>query len=164
MDAYFSHPIRGAAGESATPEQIKQACEECSDVAWQIEEDTGVALYIPADHDEFVQVAYKNQLISERGILLTDCDILSRRDFVLAYDPSGQMVSRGMRIEIEHALAINKPVFLFHEWNDNTERLLDKFLDCLCDKRACTICGQDTIPFWSYNFTPKNYITWKVVK
>ena len=162
MDAYFSHPIRGAAGESATPEQIKQACEECSEVAWQIEEDMGIVLYIPADHDEFVQVAYKNKLISERGILLTDCDILSRRDCVLAYDPSGEMVSRGMRIEIEHALAIGTPVFIFQEWDDNTERLLDKFLTCLYDKRACTICG--TGPIERHNFTPKTYITWKVVK
>ena len=162
VSAYFSHPIRGAAGESATPEQIKQACEECSEVAWQIEEDMGIVLYVPADHDEFVQVAYKSGLITERGILLTDCDILSRRDFVLAYDPSGSMVSRGMRIEIEHALAIGKPVFLFQEWNDHTERMLGKFLDCLGDKRACAVCGTGAI--WSHNFTPKNYITWKVVK
>jgi hypothetical protein len=156
MNAYFSHPIRGAAGESATPEQIKQACEECSEVAWQIEEDMGIVLYIPADHDEFVQVAYKNLLISERGILLADCDILSRRDFVLAYDPSGRMVSRGMRIEIQHALAIGKPVFIFQEWNENTERFLDKFLDCLDQHVACTLCGTGA---YRYDFTPTNYIT-----
>jgi len=155
MGGYFSHPIRGAAGESATPEQIKQACEECSEVAWQVEEDMGIVLYIPADHDEFVQSAYKNLLISERGILLTDCEILSRRDFVLAYDPSGEMVSRGMRIEIEHALAIHKPVFIFQEWNDHTERMLGKFLDCLADRKACEICGTGSI--WSHNFTPTNY-------
>jgi hypothetical protein len=162
MDAYFSHPIRGAAGESATPEQIKQACEECSDVAWQIEEDMGIVLYVPADHDEFVQVAYQNLLISERGILLADCEILSRRDFVLAYDPSAKLVSRGMRIEIEHALAIGKPVFIFQEWNDHTERMLNKFLDCLGDKRACAVCGTGLLE--QLRIAPKNYITWEVVK
>ena len=29
-------------------------------------------------------------LITERGLLLADCEILSRRDFVLAYDPTGR--------------------------------------------------------------------------
>lgn len=128
LSAYFSHPIRGAAGESATPEQIHRACRDCSWMARRIQTEMAIDLYVPADHDEFVQIAYKGGLLTERAILLTDCEILAKRDFVLAYDPSGQMVSRGMRVEIEHALAIGKPVFLFKNWNEWNSRRLHTFL------------------------------------
>jgi hypothetical protein len=59
---------------------------------------------------------------------LADCEILARRDILLAWDPSGKLVSRGVRIEIEHALAIGKPVFIFQNWDRDTWGRLEWFL------------------------------------
>jgi hypothetical protein len=117
LTAYFSHPIRGAKGPDATADDIFENCLHCSAVAHNIELETGIELYIPADHDEVINMAYNYGHISERGILEADCRILAKRDFVLAYARDGH-VSRGMRVEIEHALAIGKSVFMFGGWDE----------------------------------------------
>jgi hypothetical protein len=128
LSAYLSHSIRGPYGDAATPEQIKAACDEAIRRASQIERDMAIDLYVPARHDEFVQAAYRQGSISERGILLADCAILARRDIVMAWDPSDKMVSKGMRIECEHALSIGKQVFIFRHWDRETWGRLEWFL------------------------------------
>jgi len=117
LSAYFSHPIRGSKGANATTADIEENCKHCSEVARQIEQETGIKLYIPAAHDEVINMAYNHGHITERGILEADCRILAKRDFVLAYARDGH-VSRGMKVEIEHALAVEKSVFLFGRWDE----------------------------------------------
>lgn len=58
-------------------------------------------LYVPAEHDEFVQIAFDKKYIDETQILDTDCEIIRRCNLVIAYgDP---LRSRGMKVEIDYA-------------------------------------------------------------
>jgi len=75
-------------------------------------------------------MAYNHGHISERGILEADCRILAKRDFVLAYARNGH-ISRGMRVEIEYALAIKKSIFIFRKWSELTPMFFSHFLDIL---------------------------------
>jgi hypothetical protein len=166
LSAYFSHPIRGKAGPDATALEIDENCLHCSSIAHQIEAETGVKLYIPADHDEAIGLALKHGHISERGVLEADCRILAKRDFVLAYARDGY-ISRGMRVEIEHAISILIPVIVITHWNPGFPKL-GKLAPFLSQWRAfptykihpvCTLegCGGEALK--NFRFVAHNYLT-----
>lgn len=157
LSAYFSHPIRGTKGPDATAQDIIENCEHCSEVAHQIERETGITLYIPADHDEVINLAFTHGHITERGILEADCRILAKRDFVLAYAREGH-VSRGMKVEIEHALAIDIPVFIFEHWNDASGRF-KIFIRCTEENYVCGLCGQFLLDATNTKMSRHNYLT-----
>jgi len=65
-------------------------------------------LYVPAEHDEFVQIAYNNKMITESQILSVDCEIIDRSNLVIAY---GTYHSNGMKVEIEHSTQTDTPIY-----------------------------------------------------
>lgn len=119
ITAYFSHPIRGIKGAAATQEEIDANCKRAVDVASFIVLDCisyniDIDIYCPGRHDEFVQIAYQQKILTEDQILDIDCEILSRRDLLLAYAPDVS-ISNGMRREINHAIKLSIPNLIFSE-------------------------------------------------
>jgi hypothetical protein len=66
-------------------------------------------VYVPAEHEDFVQRAFERGYVDEKEILTVDCDIVQACCGVLAYAPDG-VLSNGMMVEINHAKAMGIPV------------------------------------------------------
>ena len=108
---YVSHSIRGKWGKDATPEQMDENNKAAiifgralrvffPEVEW----------YVPADHDEFVCLAYQKKFLSESQILEVDCEMIKIRDGILFYMPD-DYISGGMQIEKYFAIKHDKPMF-----------------------------------------------------
>ena len=108
--AYVSHSIRGKYGAAATNEQMEANNQKAIKFGKQLaKEFSNIKFYIPGEHDEFVLIAYQKGDLTETQILDIDCDIVSRCNFLVVYSPD-DYVSKGMQIEIDHAVFNNIPV------------------------------------------------------
>ena len=116
---YVSHYIRGPSGTAATIYEIENNIRRHKAIGTEIqaylidwEKMDGfpkAELYVPAAHDEFVQLAYRRHYINEEQILDVDCAIIERCNLLIAYDNPN--LSRGMQVEIKHALENGIPVY-----------------------------------------------------
>jgi len=111
MKVYVSHPIRGIHREKDTDEQ---AIMDKNNLMARI---FGMALrvkfpqhefYVPAEHEEFVVIAYRRAYMAEGSILDVDCQIIDTKDGLIFYNHQGEL-SNGMHTEREHACATGKP-------------------------------------------------------
>jgi nucleoside 2-deoxyribosyltransferase len=126
--AYMSHSIRGAAGNDATDEQMRENCKRASEFAAQFRElFPMVDLYVPGENDEFVQKAYRMGILTEEQILRVDCELIRERDFLLMYTPD-LSVSSGMAYEMKFADAVRKPVLFCPELSEDIVRYTRQFL------------------------------------
>ena len=115
MRYYLSHAIRGKAGPGASYDVQAKNCAEAIKVANYLRKlFPKLELYVPAEHELFIQIAYDSGRLSEKEILDVDCKIIDRQDGVLFYVPEGDELQGGRKIEYDHAVAINKPVCIFH--------------------------------------------------
>lgn len=96
---YCSHPIRGKLGDNATLEdqwkwirvmrgQSRKLQMNFPEVDW----------YVPADHDEFVQIAYGLGILDVDQILKVDGEIIKTCDAIVYFDLEGEF-SQGMLYE-----------------------------------------------------------------
>lgn len=113
MRFYLSHSIRGKYGNDATPTQIKENCNRILEIANSIRKQLDVDLYVPAEHEDFVQIAYKDNYLTEHQVLKIDCKIIDKCDGVIIFSPPDDPMQGGRAIEFEHAIATNKPVWVF---------------------------------------------------
>lgn len=121
MKIYFSHAIRGQVGPSATHDTQNTNCKAAQDMAANVLEllfrerpDINVEFYIPADHEDFVQIAYDEKIISEENILKIDCMIIKDRcDATIVYVPSWDKLQGGRKVEWKFAIENNLPVAVF---------------------------------------------------
>ena len=135
MKIYLSHAIRGAKGEAATREDQAANCQKARMFAARLRDSIRRALtcgvgwcevecregllvlagydtiYVPAEHEEFVQAAYNCGALSIEQILAIDCMIVSTCGALVAYGP----VSPGMQVEIDYAVERNIPVYYVKE-------------------------------------------------
>ena len=132
---YFSHPIRGMRGTKATTRDMVANCLRCSTIAHNLMIlERRIDLYVPADHDEIIALAYMNKILTEKQILALDCMILADRDFLLLYNPDAR-ISSGMRIERDFADAHCIPTFIMHTAGPTECTEFIKFLEALeCEK------------------------------
>ena len=117
---YMSHLIRGPKGEAATKKDIDYNIKTHINIGTQIkaylidwEKMSGLPkcdLYIPAEHDEFVQIAYNKKYMNEEQILDVDCAIIDKCDLLIAYGDFRQ--SRGMQVEINYAENNNMQIII----------------------------------------------------
>ena len=125
---YLSHYIRGPKGNEATQKDIAENIAKHIAIgteikAWLIdwEKMDGFPkcdLYIPAEHDEFVQIAYNKSYIKEEQILDVDCNIIRKCSLLIAWgDPSR---STGMTVEVEYAGRIGIPILFAVALNNST--------------------------------------------
>ena len=125
MKIYISHAIRGAKGDAATVEDMQannaialqfaklframlseaKAC-GCGSHSFRDSRSgnhvivpTDTELYVPAEHEEFVQFAMDMGVLNVQQVLDVDCEIVKTCDMILCIGP----VSPGMQIEIDCA-------------------------------------------------------------
>lgn len=127
---YLSHCIRGKDGIAATDEQMAANCQRAIDFANRLRNtvlNPDEEIYVPAEHDLFVAKAYRMGILDESDILKVDCDIIDDCDGVVVYDTGH--ISRGMEIEIRHAIASGIPVIYLSD--EFCVWAFDEWVDCL---------------------------------
>jgi hypothetical protein len=131
--AYFSHSIRGAKGDKATKADMEYNCQVAEMAADMLRANwPKLDLYVPAEHEDFVQRAFDHKYTPEKEILEIDCEILEQRDMLVAFSYRG-VISKGMDIEIRHADSLHIPVFIYEDV-DETLHLIKRILDWHYDK------------------------------
>ena len=114
MKFYLSHAIRGKAGPDASHDVQVKNCTNALRVANIIRRQfPKLVLYVPAENETFVQIAYDSGHLSEKQILDIDCKIIDNMDGVLVYVPENDELQGGRKIEHDHAVTTNKPVCVF---------------------------------------------------
>ncbi len=113
MRYYLSHAIRGAEGPEASHNIQAKNGAAAIKIADQLRAlFPPLDLYVPAENETFVQIAYDTGHLSEKQILDIDCRIIDNCDGVMIYVPEGKMQG-GRLVEYNHAVATNKPVMSF---------------------------------------------------
>jgi len=121
ITAYFSHTIRGKKGSDATPADMDANCAKAIQVAnWIRANITELELYVPAEHEDFVQLAYLEKMLTEQQILAIDCKILQNKtDFQIVLVENG-WTGGGIQIEIDAAKAKNMIIFYIRDMEPKT--------------------------------------------
>jgi len=128
ITAYFSHSIRGKKGKDATDEEVAENCHAAIKVAeWIREVIPELDLYVPAEHEDFVHITYRDKYLTEDQILEIDCKILERKDFHIVYEVGGWL-GGGIAKEIEAAKKYGKSIFYISKLDDFTAGLLIEFV------------------------------------
>lgn len=116
MRFYLSHSIRGKYGKNATPAQMMERCQRAIMVANIIRATfPSIELYVPAEHEDFVQRAYRCGYLTEQQILNIDCMIIDDCEGTLIFAPPDDPMCGGRIVEWEHTIATSKPVVTFNE-------------------------------------------------
>lgn len=114
MKVYVSHSIRGKYGKNATHTQMKENCDAVIVVANQLRKALPhIDFYVPAEHEDFVQIAYDIEYLSEDMILEIDCMIINGCNAVIVLVPDGDEFQGGRKIEYNYAIKRSIPVVVF---------------------------------------------------
>jgi hypothetical protein len=123
---YVTHSIRGQKGLNATEQDMIENCNLAMEFGnWLRKNYPGVEFYVPGDHEEFVRIAWMNNLLTEKEILSVDCEIILGCCGVIVYAPDGH-ISRGMKTEIDYAEELEIPILEVKNTGENF--ILEKFL------------------------------------
>ncbi len=115
MKYYLSHSIRGKAGPDASHDIQAKNCAAAIRIANGLRMFfPKLELYVPAENETFVQIAYDVGYLTEDQILNIDCYIIDNLDGVLVYVPDGDELQGGRKIEYDYAMAAGYPVYIFH--------------------------------------------------
>lgn len=110
IKVYISHSIRGIKAQDATHEDMVANNQRAIEFGTLLKlKFPSVDFYVPGDHDEFVIIAYEQDLITEEQILDIDCMVIESRDIVLNYIHD-QYISNGMLRENMYAQAAGKTI------------------------------------------------------
>lgn len=124
MRFYLSHSIRGKHGKDATNVQMKENCDRAILMANLIRKTIpSIELYVPAEHEDFVSIAYHRGYLTERQLLEIDCFIIDDCEGVIIHVPESDELQGGRLVEYNHAVANNKPVCLFADVKQAIEYL-----------------------------------------
>ena len=127
MRYYLSHSIRGKEGPEASPDIQAQNCRDAILVATTLRKlFPKLTLYVPAENETFVQIAYDTGHLSEKQILDIDCRIIDGCDGVMIYVPEGK-IQGGRLVEYNHAAATNKPLIVFRVLREAVEWLTAQY-------------------------------------
>jgi hypothetical protein len=117
--AYLSHAIRGKNRLNATEDEIQVNCKKAIKVGNYIRQHCPkLSLYVPAEHEEFVHLAYQTHILKEKQILDVDCGIISTKDFIIVAVWDG--ISSGMQTEIDHSNKHSVPIVMIKVRKDGT--------------------------------------------
>ena len=129
MRFYLSHSIRGKHGKDATFSQMRENCNKAILIANLIRNAIpSVEIYCPAEHEDFVNLAYRKHYLTEKQLLDVDCGILENCEGVIVYVPEGDELQGGRKVEVDFAREHSKPVFIFYDVGQVIIRLADYIL------------------------------------
>ena len=127
MRVYLSHSIRGLKGVDATHEDMRKNCEAVKEIANFIRRafnEGEIDLYVPAENETFVLIAFDKEYITEEQILTVDCKIIDSCDAVICrVEAIGDQLQGGRKVEVDHANSTNKPYIIFDQANEAVEWL-----------------------------------------
>ena len=126
---YCSHYVRGPKGLKATEKDMQLNCRRATVHGLELETKfPNVDFYVPGAVDEPIAVAYKRGYLTEERILKIDCEIIDtcRAVILLVW---GDILSRGMQIEVDYAKAHDVPIFRTDKPED-----FEKFVEVICRK------------------------------
>ena len=130
ISVYFSHYIRGPKGHEATDSEIEYNMAQAILVADQLRHlFPQLDMYVPAEHEDFIGIAYADGLLTEQQLLDVDCKILEQKDCVLAFAPDNYKLSRGMQREIVHARLRGIPQCHLKELDQEAISVIKEFLN-----------------------------------
>ena len=119
MRVYLSHSMRGLKGLKATIEDQIANCERAALLAFNLRYKLSktIEIYVPAENEEFVRIAFAEGYITVEQILAVDCKIIDTCDVVLVNveESKGDELQGGRKFEYNHAKATGKPTFIFEE-------------------------------------------------
>ena len=125
---YLSHSIRGKAGLNASQDIQAQNCRDAILVADTLRKlFPKLELYVPAESETFVQIAYDNAYLNIDDILWIDCRIIDNMDGLLVYVPQGNELQGGRLVEYRHAMVTNKLVVVFNKVSEAADWLNAKY-------------------------------------
>ena len=132
---YLSHPIRGDNSQKMS-ENNKAAIVGANFLrtffkAIMLKENLPlIELYVPAEHEEFIWLAYQKQFLTLEQILAVDCEILRNTDALLYWS---RTKSNGMKVEKKFAQENKIPIFIIKEKfiSSSTLLRLKKFIKFL---------------------------------
>ena len=111
---YFSHSIRGKLGPTCPIETQEKNCAAAIKIANRIRlACPEFDIYVPAEHEEFIQIAFNRKYLTENQILDIDCGIVSRCDAIIVYVPDGDELQGGRLIEYDFAYFSGIPSTLY---------------------------------------------------
>lgn len=124
VSAYFSHSIRGKKSAKATDEDMLRNCHAALEVAqWIRRVVPDIELYVPAEHEDFVQICYREKYLTEEQILEVDCKILERQDFYIVHEVDGWL-GGGIKVEMDHAKKHGKLIYYVSSMDEVTAAAL----------------------------------------
>jgi len=111
---YLSHPIRGITQVPGKTNIQAPNVQMAIYVGRIIRQSIpGVDIYIPGEHQYFVQRAYDKQMLTDKQILEIDCDIMIKNcHYIVFYNPQGTF-SQGMEKEKAAAQSVCLPSYTF---------------------------------------------------
>ena len=112
---YFSHYIRGPVDHNPTSDELrayKQAAKFQGTFFGRLFPHT-MDVYIPAEHEDFVGIAYKDKYLTIDQILEIDCKIIDTCDVIIFFAPDGCKLSHGMQVEQDYAIAHDKQIYTY---------------------------------------------------
>lgn len=128
MRVYFSHSIRGKLGADCPLVTQIENCAAALEMANEIRAACSWAeLYVPAEHEDFVQKAYDKKYMTEKQILDVDCEIVSECDITIVYVPAGDELQGGRLIEHDFAINLCQPVALYATAKEAIEFLTERY-------------------------------------
>lgn len=135
ITAYLSHWICGSNGKNATQIQMQENCQKAINMAYTLNLIfPELEIYCPGEHDEFVQHAYFDKLLTIDQILNIDCKIIDKRDLVIFYTPKlTDSFSSGMQKELIEATEKCLPYIHISE-TEGLEDLRDLIKQIVIDK------------------------------
>jgi len=129
MRFYFSHSIRGKYGKDATSAQMKKNCDKAILIVNVLRATfPSQEFYIPAEHEDFVGIAYHEGYLTERQVLDVDCKIIDNCEGVIIYVPEDDKLQGGRLVEYDYAKLRGKFVFIFSGIEDIINRLAQYIL------------------------------------
>jgi len=113
---YLSHSIRGVKGSAATQTDMKNNCDRIKGIANTMREQIApeVEIYVPAEHEDFVGIAFRDEYLSEKSILEIDCKIIGETcNAVIVNVPEDDELQGGRLVEYNYAIEKGIPVCVF---------------------------------------------------
>ena len=126
--AYLSHAIRGKEGDSCVMDTQKKYCAAAIKLGNDIRAACPwLGLYIPAEHEDFIQKAYDKKYLDVSRILDIDCDIIEDCGLIIVYVPEGDELQGGRLVEHDFAINEGMPVGLIKDATDAIEFLTERY-------------------------------------
>ena len=128
MEVYLSHSIRGKLGSDSTPESLNENCFVAIEVGNKIRLGCPWAnIYIPAEHEDFVQKALGKKYMTEKQVLDVDCDIIAEHEVLIIYVPEGDELQGGRLVEHDFAINEGMPIGLFKTAKEAIDFLTERY-------------------------------------